>query len=52
MKTWSLEYKRSTLEWVVVVRVDGRRIEGECYYTSDIQDAKSTLTAMKEAETQ
>lgn len=46
VQTIALERKRSTGEWVVVVRIDGKRIEAQCYYTTDLEDAKATLSAI------
>lgn len=34
-------------EWCVVVRRAGKRVEAECYYTNDKEDAELTASAMR-----
>lgn len=44
---FKVQRKPETNEWVVVVTVDGKRVEERCYYTDDKQDANDTRDAMQ-----
>lgn len=50
MTTFKIVRKSSTGEYVVVVKVNGKRDEARCYYTNNLQDARNTMFHMQEEQ--